>query len=224
MKWEKLDELTDLALAEALAPCSSESMSTSMGSLVGGVSLTLPSMSDDREAPVNWEHTGLDDTDLDAGVAADADAPVGFVDLGPGLPKKFMRLFCFIFSDDDRFSGTFCDGMLDVGRDGEHTWTRDAAMMGRVVVVYCGMFVQAKYGTCARINNLRVKLMFFDNTTVKRSRLLPFVFSHSPTLVCPTFLYARAPCPPPPRVSAAHRTRCSGRNLVFFFILITSVD
>lgn len=90
-----------------------------MGSLVGGVSLRLLSRSDDAEPPANWERTGLDGTDLDAGVDADADAPVGFVGLAPGLPKKFIRLFCFMFSDEDCFSGAFRDGMLDAER-GEH--------------------------------------------------------------------------------------------------------
>ena len=68
-----------------------------MGSLVGGVSLTLLSRSDEREQP-----TGLDFN-------------------AEGFPKKLIRLFCFMFSEEDRFSGTFCNGMVDVERD---DWTR----------------------------------------------------------------------------------------------------
>lgn len=111
----------------------------------------LLSRSDDTEPPAAWERTGLDDTDLEAGVGADVGAHVGFVGLAPGLPKKFIRLFCFMFSDEDRFSGAFCDGMMDVERDSEHARTRDAVMMGRVVVAYCGMFVRAKHGSRQRI-------------------------------------------------------------------------
>lgn len=85
-----------------------------MGSLVGGVSLTLCSTSDDAEPPLAcWGRIGLDDVDLGAGVGA----PAGFA---PGLPKKLMRLFCFMFSDDARFCGVFgCNGMVDVERDGK---------------------------------------------------------------------------------------------------------
>ena len=80
-----------------------------MGSLVGGVSLTLYSTSDDAEPLASWERIGPDDADLDAGVGA-------LAGLAAGLPKKLMRLFCFMFSDDVRVFG--CNGMLDVERDG----------------------------------------------------------------------------------------------------------
>lgn len=86
VEWERCGELTGLPFAGLIA-CSSESMSTSMGSLVGGVSLTLLSTSDDAEPPANWE--GLDKTDLDTGV----DAAPGFAGFSPGFPKKLMRLF-----------------------------------------------------------------------------------------------------------------------------------
>lgn len=72
-----------------------------MGSLVGGVSLALLSTSDDAEPRANWGRVGFDGTDLGAGV----DTLVGFA---PDLPKKLMRLFCFMFSDETRFSGAFC--------------------------------------------------------------------------------------------------------------------
>jgi hypothetical protein len=91
-------------------------MSTSIGSLVGGVSLTLPSTSDDLELRVTEEVTSLDEVVLDSGVriclVADVDlntvGPDGLEDLvSGGFPKKFMRLFCFMFSVDFCFSGTF---------------------------------------------------------------------------------------------------------------------
>lgn len=72
-------------------------MSTSMGSLVGGVSLALLSKSDEREP--RWGF----DFDLDA-----LDC------LLAGFAKKLMRLFCFMFSEEGRFSGaSFCNGMVE---------------------------------------------------------------------------------------------------------------
>lgn len=104
---DKLGELTDLALVEDLTSWSSRSMSTSMGSLVGGVSLMLLSRSDDKEPHAACERTGFDDTGSAGELDANVGAQVGFVSLALGLPKKFMRLFCFMFSDETRFSGTF---------------------------------------------------------------------------------------------------------------------
>jgi len=130
---EKYSELTGLPLVGDLTGCSSESMSTSMGSLVGGVSLTGLSTSDDAEPTTGWERIGLDDTDLDAGV----DGAVGFASFAPGFPKKLMRLFCLMFSGDAGFSGAFCCiGMLDVERDGKDA-RRDATGRCGARVVAC---------------------------------------------------------------------------------------
>lgn len=105
MVWNKFDELTSFGLVDDLT-CSSESMSTSMGSLVGGVSLKLLSWSDDRDPPGKfWEPISLDL----AGVEP--------VCLGADLLKKLIRLFCVIFSEGVRFSGALWDGMMDVERD-----------------------------------------------------------------------------------------------------------
>lgn len=70
----------------------------------------LLSTSDDAEPPANWERI---DTELDAEV----EAAVGFAGFGADFPKKLMRLFCFMFSDEERFS--CCTGMVDsnFGRD-----------------------------------------------------------------------------------------------------------
>lgn len=105
-----------------------------MGSLVGGVSLTVLSTSDDAEPTVGWERIGLDDTDFGAGV----DGPVGLAGFAPGFPKKLMRLFCFMFSGDGGFSGAFfCNGMLGVERDGKDATKTRRVRVGVARVVAC---------------------------------------------------------------------------------------
>lgn len=89
---------------------SSDTISTSMGSLVGGVSLKLLPPSEDLWlgaaeevkcfAGGSFDRSGVRVTE--EGALVDAAAP-------GCLEKKFIRLFCFIFSADFFFAGVFVD-------------------------------------------------------------------------------------------------------------------
>jgi len=107
--------LTALAGTRSFSSPSTSSMSTSMGSLVGGVCLTLlPPLEDFELAPADEFAVSIPEL-LDSGVhgfwesdafKVDDDFPLdwaggfkfwlGLDFSGTGFPKKLMRLFCFM--------------------------------------------------------------------------------------------------------------------------------
>jgi len=90
----------------------SDAMSTSMGSLVGGVSLKLLPPSEDLQLGAAEEVRSFMGGSFDSGVrVTDWETLVDAVIFAFSgcLEKKFMRLFCFIFSADFCFAGVLAD-------------------------------------------------------------------------------------------------------------------